>query len=61
MIEFLTEYWYLYILASLAGVGSSFWLGRLNRARLARDAERDRIEELERIDEINQQLGGRDG
>ena len=48
MIEFLIEYWYLYILVSLAGVGSSFWLGRLNRARIARDAKRDRIEELEK-------------
>ena len=61
MFEFIAEHWILFTIAAVAGVNTSLLLGRLNAARLTRLAEQWRIEELERIEEINKQLGGRDG
>jgi hypothetical protein len=59
MFEFLTDPWFL--LAGAAGVGSSFLVGHFQKARLRKRGEQWRAEERERIDEINKQLGGRDG
>ncbi len=59
MFEYLTDPWFL--LAGAAGVGSSFLVGYIQKARLRKRGEQDRAEEQKRIDEINRQLGGRDG
>lgn len=59
MFEFLTDPWFL--IAGAAGVGSSFLVGYFQAAKIRKREKQWRIEELERIDEINQQLGGRDG
>ncbi len=59
MFEFLTDPWF--ILAGVLGVGSSLLLGRFQAYRLRKREEQWRAEERERIDEINKQLGGRDG
>jgi len=60
MFEFIAEHWILFTIAIVAGVNTSFVLGRMNAARRDEQAEQWRAEELERIEEINNQIGGRD-
>jgi hypothetical protein len=59
MFEFITDPWFLF--AAVAGVASSILAGRFNAARIRKLGKQWRAEERERIDEINRQLGGRDG
>jgi len=59
MFEFLTDPWFL--LAGAAGVASSFLVGYFQRARIRKREKQWRAEEREQIDNINKQLGGRDG
>ncbi len=60
MFEFIAEHWFLLIVAASLGTSSSLLLGRLNATRLRKLGEQWRNEELERIEEINQKIGGRD-
>jgi len=60
MFEFIAEHWFLLIVAASLGTSSSLLLGRLNVARIDRLREKWRAEELERIEEINKSIGGRD-
>lgn len=60
MFEFIAEHWFLLFVAVSLGVSSSLLLGRLNATRLRKLGEQWRNEELERIEEINEKIGGRD-
>lgn len=61
MFEYIAEHWFLLSAAACLGVSSSVLLGRLNVVRIDRLREKWRVEELERIEQINKSIGGRDG